>query len=160
MKLIIYRLYWAKSKREKRAFDLVFTEQESIPSRTIAPITTGEEVTGFLSIIHKDGSNEDLRRMIVERSALVIAFEAYKLQAVMDTEQRLKGDFLDELLSEQWDKELILKHAKNMGYNFDVPHQILDHYDRTFINFRNEKRARTAVNGTKKIFKYGAVTCK
>ena len=112
-------------KREKRAFDLVFTEQESIPSRTIAPITTGEEVTGFLSIIHKDGSNEDLRRMIVERSALVIAFEAYKLQAVMDTEQRLKGDFLDELLSEQWDKELILKHAKNMGYNFDVPHQIL-----------------------------------
>ena len=64
MKLIIYRLYWPSQKR-KRAFDLVFTEQESVLHATIAPIMTGEEVTGFLSIIHKDGSNEDLRRMIV-----------------------------------------------------------------------------------------------
>lgn len=113
-------------EREKRGVDLVFTDNPSILSRTIAPIIVGQEITGFLSVIHEgEEVNEELRKMIVERAALVMAFDALNEQTALETEHRLKGEFLDDLLADGAPAELLQKRARFMGLDLNKPLRFL-----------------------------------
>ena len=106
-------------EKEKRAVNLAFTDDGSILPRIVSPIIVGQEVMGFLSVVHSDDSDKELIKMIVERAASVLSFDALKEQTALETEHRLKGEFLDELLSDGAPVELLRKRARYMGYDFD-----------------------------------------
>lgn len=112
-------------EREKRVISLVFKDDVSILPRTVSPIIVGQEVMGFLSVVHTEDSNKELIEMIVERAASVLAFDALREQTALETEYRLKGEFLDELLSDGAPVELLQKRARYMGHDFNQPHCFL-----------------------------------
>jgi PucR family transcriptional regulator, purine catabolism regulatory protein len=63
----------------------------------IAPITDNREILGYL-LLAKSGPIADLDLLALDHACTVCALELIKRQAVSDAEQRLKADFLAELL--------------------------------------------------------------
>ncbi|MEJ2630482.1 MAG: PucR family transcriptional regulator ligand-binding domain-containing protein [Acidihalobacter sp.] len=63
----------------------------------IAPITDNREILGYL-LLAKSGSLTDFDLLALDHACKVCALELIKRQAVSDAEQRLKADFLAELL--------------------------------------------------------------
>lgn len=63
----------------------------------IAPITDNREILGYL-LLAKSGPITDFDLLALDHACTVCALELIKRQAVSDAEQRLKADFLAELL--------------------------------------------------------------
>ena len=61
----------------------------------------------------------------LEHACTVISLELVKEQAVFETQQRLRGEFVTKLFSGQMDEALIQK-AKNL--NFDPNQKLCCHY--------------------------------
>lgn len=81
----------------------------------ILPLGSKQKSLGGLIILSKQKiSNVDIAAL--EHACTVISLELVKEQAVFDTQQRLRGDFVSKLFSGQMDEVLIQK-AKNL--NFD-----------------------------------------
>ncbi|SDP16765.1 Sugar diacid utilization regulator [Paenibacillus sp. yr247] len=111
--------------QEKRALELSFDEDPAFRRRTAVPIILGEDVMGYLTVIHVEGTDKELRHMIVERAAAVMGVDLLKERTALDTEHRLKGEFLDDLLSGTTPMEPLVKRAMYMGYDFDLPHRFI-----------------------------------
>ena len=93
--------------------------------RCVAAIVIEGELGGYLSVIGVSGSLDDLDRLAVERGALVCAVELAKRRAVEAAEQRLKGEFLDMLLTAGATGEPALtRRAREMGYELNRPHVV------------------------------------
>jgi purine catabolism regulator len=91
----------------------------------VAAIVIEGELGGYLSVIGEAGSLDDLDRLAVERGALVCAVELAKRRAVEAAEQRLKGDFLDMLLTAGATEEPALtRRAREMGYELNRHHVV------------------------------------
>lgn len=104
-------------KREKAGIDLTMEEDQVIRERSMAPIVLGDEVVGYLSILHSEGTNVELRRMITKRAAAVIGFDLLKEQTALETEHRLKGEFIEELLSGDIPINSLVNRAHYLGYD-------------------------------------------
>ncbi len=63
--------------------------------------------------------------MVAGRTAGVIALDFSREKIKLETENRLKGEFLDELLDPSKPIEAIKKRALFMGYDFNKKHQIM-----------------------------------
>jgi purine catabolism regulator len=93
--------------------------------RCVAAIVIEGELGGYLSVIGEVGSLDDLDRLAVERGALVCAVELAKRRAVEAAEQRLKGEFLDMLLTAGATEEPALtRRAREMGYELNRSHVV------------------------------------
>jgi PucR family transcriptional regulator, purine catabolism regulatory protein len=55
-------------------------------NRTIAPIVLGDEIIGYFSVIHVEGTDKELRKMITERAAAVMAVGLLKEKTELNTE--------------------------------------------------------------------------
>lgn len=90
---------------------------------SIVPIIISNEVRGFMVIVKKDEQESELEQTTIEQACTVIALEILKQETINETEQRLKGEFLDDVYSNV-NIELIKKQAKYIGisegnnYNF------------------------------------------
>lgn len=79
------------------------------------PLGSRPNFLGILTILtHKKMSEMDLAAL--EHACTVISLELVKEQAIFDTQQRLKGEFMDRLVSGKMDEALI-QQAKSL--NFD-----------------------------------------
>ena len=117
LKLILNRI-----EKEKRPLDWGRTENIS---HTIIPILIGDELEGYLSVVHLNNSESEFVRMVAGRTAGVIALDFSREKIKLETENRLKGEFLDELLDPSKPIEAIKKRALFMGYDFNKKHQIM-----------------------------------
>lgn len=114
-------------KREKRAGDWIPSGDDvGEPARTTAPMILGDEVMGYLSVIHVDGdTNVELRRMIAERAAAAMELDLLRERTKLETELRLRGEFLDTLLDESTTVESLENRARYMDRDFQRPHRFL-----------------------------------
>ncbi|MFB5195854.1 XylR N-terminal domain-containing protein [Neobacillus sp. KR4-4] len=110
---------------EKCAKDFIVSDESMFLNRTIAPIVHGDEIMGYLSVIHNEGTDIELRKMITERAASVMAVDLLKEKTALNTEHKLKGEFLEELLSGTTPIEQLVKRAYFMGYDFGNPHRFM-----------------------------------
>ncbi|MDA8189801.1 MAG: GAF domain-containing protein [Dehalococcoidales bacterium] len=95
-------------------------------SRVMAPIIVGQEVLGYVSVAESNKPLEELDYMILERAATILALEMARQKAALDVELRLRGDFLDEILSGKYESEhALLKRALHFGYDLTKPHQVM-----------------------------------
>lgn len=82
------------------------------------PILTSNKVVGILAVQEDQDSLTQQDIVLVEQCALVLALELMKLEQVYEIEQRFKGEFLDELLSDQ-NVGLLKERAKALGLSPD-----------------------------------------
>lgn len=92
----------------------------------IAPIAAGEEQMGYVGLIeaHRAAGELDLRAL--QHGAAVLALELTKRKVIAETEARLKGDFVHDLLMGAYDREAtIAARARVHGCDLSRPHRVL-----------------------------------
>ena len=102
---------------------------QSIPrpglARLISPVIAGEIGRGYLSIIGPDTELDDIDTLVTEHGAAACALEMAKAKAVSDTEKRLRGTFLDRLLSGDVSQQEAIGQGVRFNHDMGVPHTAL-----------------------------------
>jgi PucR family transcriptional regulator, purine catabolism regulatory protein len=94
--------------------------------RILAPITAGKDILGYVWVMESLRLFDKHDLVIAEQAALVLALEMVKQRASYETELRLKGDFLDDLLLRRTNNETeLLQRANFLGYKFTKPSGLL-----------------------------------
>lgn len=144
---------WLKRVNQARqAMDLTDQDEKVLP-RTTAPIIIGGEVMGYLSVMHSDNSNEELRHMITERAATVIGIDLLKEKTKLETEHRLRGEFLEELLDHTTSIESLKSRARYMGHDLEAPHRfLLVGIDPPWVNVNTSAEQEEFLSIRKKVY--------
>ncbi len=88
-----------------------------------APISLGSTIGGFLTLLGSSAEIQDLDEEIVTRAASAFAFPIAKHRAVMETQTRLQGSFVESLLAGTMaDEEEIASRAKYLGHDLAEPY--------------------------------------
>lgn len=83
---------------------------------TAMPLQSKTKPLGMLVIISKNAIGEAAVEAL-EHISTVITLELVKEQAVLETQQRLRGEFMTKLLSGQVIDETLMKQAKNLEFD-------------------------------------------
>ncbi|MSQ23826.1 MAG: hypothetical protein EXR58_04630 [Chloroflexi bacterium] len=88
-----------------------------------APIALGGAITGFLTILGDTDQIQDLDEQLVVRSASAFAIPIAKQRAIIETQTRIQGSFLETLFSGNLHNEDdILARASYLGHNLREPY--------------------------------------
>jgi len=88
-----------------------------------SPISLGSTIGGFLTLLGNSTEIQDLDEEIVTRAASAFAFPIAKHRAVMETQTRLQGSFLESLFAGTMaDEEEIAARARYLGHNLAEPY--------------------------------------
>ncbi|MHB0867832.1 MAG: helix-turn-helix domain-containing protein [Chloroflexota bacterium] len=94
--------------------------------RLVAPIPVRDGVAGYLSIIGVESELTELDRLAAGRGAAVCAVEVAKEAAIGEAEARVRGDLLDQLLSEDLGADqAVLGKARRLGYDPTAPSLVM-----------------------------------
>lgn len=94
--------------------------------KVLTPIIVGKECLGFVLVGQGLRPLEDVDLMAVEYAATVLALKLTGERIAVEVEARLKGEFLDELLSGAWrDEETTRQRASYLGHDLTQPHGLL-----------------------------------
>lgn len=123
---------WRLPQRTEPQFDLRPVRLDPNPqagiscTRVVAPVMAGEKRLGHVIVAETNSTLTDLDMAAVEYAGTVIALDRVHAQALFETEQRLRGDFLDELFGrQQISEEYILKRFGQLGYEPSAAYQVI-----------------------------------
>lgn len=93
------------------------------------PIIASGTHYGYLIAVKDNDKWSDLDQIAIEHAATVYAIEFLKQKAIRETEARLQGDFIDELLAPHFhnvDLELLADRGQKFGYDL-TKNQVVFH---------------------------------
>lgn len=91
----------------------------------MAPIVIRNQVFGFITLARDHAFNE-FHEDILDRVATICALQILYERTTIETEQRLKGELLEELLNaKNSDPSVISTRLSFLGYNLSNPHYVL-----------------------------------
>ncbi|MBI3965655.1 MAG: GAF domain-containing protein [Chloroflexi bacterium] len=94
--------------------------------RTIAPILAGGELLGYLTVVESGRTLEELDFIAIEHATTILALELVKRRAATAAEERVRGNFLDQLLrGDVADSEATRTRARDLGLDLDLPHRVI-----------------------------------
>jgi PucR family transcriptional regulator, purine catabolism regulatory protein len=95
-----------------------FSLSERGLGRYSAPIIVYDCIVGYVSILGPEADLNELDRVAVGRAASVCAIEMTKERAVVEAENRTRGEFIDSLLSDgPANEEALAERATTLGYD-------------------------------------------
>lgn len=96
-------------------------------ARLIAPITLSNNIFGYVSILeNKQRPLGELDYLAIEHAVTVFTLKMMQQKIAYDVAERIKGDFLNDLLSGNFQSSGdMLRRASYLGYDFSLPHQVL-----------------------------------
>ncbi|WP_274652038.1 GAF domain-containing protein [Paenibacillus humicola] len=86
----------------------------------LCPIVTSDEIFGILAVLEINSKLSEQDVVLAEQCCLVLALDFLKKEAVYETEQRIKGEFLDELISEK-NVATLRERARSLGLEAENP---------------------------------------
>ena len=99
---------------------------QSVPTpglaRLVSPVVAGNLGRGYLSIVGMDMELDDVDTLVTEHGAAACALEMAKAKAVSDTEKRLRGAFLDRLLSGDVSQQEATGQGERFRHDMSVIH--------------------------------------
>ncbi|MBD1381696.1 XylR N-terminal domain-containing protein [Metabacillus arenae] len=90
----------------------------------ITPIIVQNRVYGYISIIKNSKEMEELESSFAERAANICALHILNEKTAIDTEQRMKGELLHEVLLKPNLDSNITKKLSYLGYRINKPHYV------------------------------------
>jgi sugar diacid utilization regulator/predicted hydrocarbon binding protein len=106
----------------------------------ITPIMVQNKVHGYISIIKTSNEIEELESSIIERAANICALHILNEKTAIDTEHRMKGELLNELLLQPSQDTNIIKRLSFLGYNLNRPHYVfLFRLQNQNFNYENDE---------------------
>ena len=94
-------------------------------NRILCPVATRQELLGYIWAMLPAGREAtDVLRTAIEQAARVVALEMLRDRAAVESEARLRREFLDDLLCERPVPIDVLRHrARLVWHSFSVPHR-------------------------------------
>ncbi len=92
----------------------------------IAPVWSGEELLGHVHVLQRGRTLDDYDLRVIERAAVVVALRMMRMRVEAEVEQRLRGDLLDDLLSD--DAETVqsaIRRSQHLGHDLSRAHSVL-----------------------------------
>jgi len=123
---------------------------QSLPTpglaRIVAPIINKSVGRGYLSIIGRDTDLDDIDTLVAEHGAAACALEMAKAKAISDTEKRLRGTFLDRVLTGDVSQQEAIRQGERFEHDMTQTHLAI------VLAWRGDKspslrRLETLVNG-------------
>lgn len=115
-------------------------------NRYISPISSGEEIMGYISIWEINRSLKDIDVKALENASIIAALEMVKARTLREIERSFKGDFLDDLLSGNIRaKETVIGRATFSGLDFSQSYICMvldvDEFEKYYLDksFSNER---------------------
>lgn len=96
--------------------------------RIITPVTLNGRINGYCSFVIDDEMTVDksrFLRMIIERISSISAIYLLHKKTEIETEERLKGRFLEQILKGEYEKEDLLKKSNFIGINLLQPFHVV-----------------------------------
>lgn len=112
-----YRYLSTKLKSENVPVELKLPDHR----RLMAAIPLKDELFGYISIVTDNEQDFDTHLLCLERASWACAITLLQEKTAIETQQRLAGKFLDEILSYPQDRGKIIKQGKILGYNLAQP---------------------------------------
>jgi len=92
--------------------------RDDLPESVVVPVATQGSIDGYLVILQSNRQLDDVEIRGIETGATIVALEFAKEKAVAETELRLRGELLEELLERRIENpEIIMKRAACLGIN-------------------------------------------
>jgi sugar diacid utilization regulator len=113
-----------KLVEDRRTIELTIQNGFTSENRLIAPVILRNQIFGFVSLIKDEASFGETEVVALERAATVCAVHLYIERNTIETEQRMKGKLLDELLNKEADIPYLTKRLNYLGYNITDPHYV------------------------------------
>jgi len=89
-----------------------------IPYQFLQPLMVGNEINGYISVLTSKNTLEDMELIAISSAATISTLEILKEKAIWEAEERIKGDFVDDLLENNIKSEDILhRRANYLGFN-------------------------------------------
>ncbi len=86
------------------------------PAKISAPVIVDQDTLGFVSALETKEALNELDLIALEHAATITAVEMGKERIKLETEIRLKGDFIDDLIAKQFQStDALLKRASFLG---------------------------------------------
>lgn len=114
-------------------------------ARIVSPIISGDRARGYVSVIGEAGKLDLLDQLVAEHGAAACALEMARDKAVSEAQKRLRGDFLEGLLTQTLPADEIERLERHLDHNTREPHAIA-----TFVWAASDnvslRRLETAIN--------------
>jgi len=96
------------------------------PDQFLYPLVVGQEVYGYLSVLSSKPTLAEMEKTAIASAATISTLEILKEKAVWETEERVKGDFIDDLLENAIITDTVLRRRANyLGFNLEKKFAIL-----------------------------------
>lgn len=115
------------ARRSGLAECVEFRQHEAI-SAWVVPLNLAGDVVAWLWAFVKESraAELDLQQRALEQAALAVRIELWHEQSALETEWRLSGDLLDQLLEGKLDDDqTFFARALNLGYDLSAPHSLV-----------------------------------
>ncbi|MDW7650542.1 MAG: PucR family transcriptional regulator ligand-binding domain-containing protein [Bacillota bacterium] len=104
-------------EKEKKAAEVAGSDNKGVRPQVIVPVMSGDTISAYLSVLGDSHTFNDLNLAALHQAATLCSLVLLKEAAVREAENRLKGDFLDDLLSGNYSSEdIVLRRARFLGY--------------------------------------------
>ena len=115
---------------KKEVSDRVLTQTESYERAShqyllVSPIIIQNDVYGYISIYQEGVPFGDAETDFLERAASICAVKMLNERTAIQTEERMKGDLLEELFNSKTNTADIVKRFSYFGYNINKPHYVV-----------------------------------
>ncbi|REJ21962.1 MAG: hypothetical protein C6W54_15670 [Bacillaceae bacterium] len=100
----------------------LFLESFSKQKRLITPIYLDRKIVGYCSFLYEEKAPQEVDKLIIQHGALACSLYLLNERTRFNTEQRIKGKFLDDILSKQISFEEMTKRAYYIGFQLNDPY--------------------------------------
>ncbi|MED0701416.1 XylR N-terminal domain-containing protein [Aeribacillus composti] len=100
----------------------LFLESSSKQKRLITPIYLDRKIVGYCSFLYEEKAPQEVDKLIIQHGALACSLYLLNERTRFNTEQRIKGKFLDDILSKQISFEEMTKRAYYIGFQLNDPY--------------------------------------
>jgi PucR family transcriptional regulator, purine catabolism regulatory protein len=111
-----------KSKNRADVKQTMLIEVSPDHRRAITPIYLRQNVYGYCSFIYHDALIKEVDKMVLEQAALACSLYLLNERTRFNTEQRMRGSFLEELLSKRMNMQEIVKRAHYIDFKLEEPY--------------------------------------
>jgi purine catabolism regulator len=91
-------------------------------SRLITPVVAQGVGRGYLSAVARNAPFTELDRLVLQHGATICALEMARQKTISEAEKRLRGDFLDNLLSGALSEAEALAEGDRFRHDMSAPH--------------------------------------
>ncbi len=96
------------------------------PDQFLYALIVGCDIYGYISVIASKPVLADMEKIAIASAATISTLEILKEKAIWETEERVKGDFIDDLLENTIITDTVLRRRANyLGFNLDKKFVVL-----------------------------------